>query len=206
MIRIVLAAIIVVSGWSGGCAAGVVDLGTVGKVYPIEETDYLTEIQEKIHNMDWQAIRQKHHEKLVNFRPHNPPKLPRATVARKFRVDVSHTLKADIPNGEGGILYPKGYTFNPLDYVNYTETLIIIDANDEAQLQWLEASAYKDDPACRLLLTDGPIFDLKNRMGRPLFLAGHNVVQRLKLQALPSIIRQDGSCMEVSEVVVAVEK
>ena len=53
--------------------------------------------------------------------------LPRARRDRTFPVDLTYTTSIDVPDGKGGILYPKGYIFNPLDYVIYPKTLVVND-------------------------------------------------------------------------------
>jgi conjugal transfer pilus assembly protein TraW len=41
---------------------------------------------------------------------------------------------------------------------------------------------------------------VSKKIGRPLFYADRKMVDRLKLKAVPSVIRQNGRFMEVAEV------
>lgn len=201
-IRSILVVLLILSVWVVVAHAGLVNLGVLGKTYPIREKDHLAVVQKRARNIDWQAMRNKQLERLRNFRPANPPKLPRAKVAQNFHVDVSHTLEADIPNAQGGVIYPKGYHFNPLDYINYTKTLVVIDGTDEAQLRWFEASGHSNNLSVRFLVTDGFLVHLMQRLQRPIYYADAHLVARLGLTALPAIVRQSGEMMEVIEIAI----
>mgnify|MGYP000439194096 CR=1 FL=1 len=136
------------------------DLGTVGTTYPVAEPDALEEILEAARKVDWSKVfdRSKWAERLRSFKPPQLPELPRAARDRVRPVDLTWTLPFDIPrvNEKGeivGILYPRGYAFNPLDYVTYPGVLVILDGEDPLQLSWFERSPYFDDPKARLLIT-----------------------------------------------------
>ena len=112
------------------------ELGRFGAVYPIVEPDALEEIRAKAARVDWKKVfnKEKMTRGIREYQPRDLVKLPAARHARTFLADMSHTLDMDIPDGKGGILYPRGYTFNPLDYVNLTRTLVIINGNDQKQV------------------------------------------------------------------------
>ncbi|RJP54071.1 MAG: hypothetical protein C4583_03515, partial [Anaerolineaceae bacterium] len=90
-------------------------LGTVGNVYPVVESDALAEIREAAVQVDWEKAieRQKKLAMIKNFRPRDLHPLPAAKADRSFLVDMTYTLDSNIPDGKGGVLYPKGFTFNP---------------------------------------------------------------------------------------------
>ncbi len=98
----------------------IMDLGTVGRVYPIAEKDCLNEIREKAKKLDWEKIRDESIEMAKNYKPENLVKLPKATQDKTFLVDMSYTLGNDIPDKDGKIIYHKGYRFNPLEYIDYS--------------------------------------------------------------------------------------
>ena len=114
---------------------------------------------------------------------------------------MTYTTEIDVPDGKGVILYPKGYTFNPLDYVTYPKTLVVIDGTDPDQVKWFAASEYDKRLDVMLLLTEGNFGTVSKRISRPLFYADRKIVERLKLKAVPSVIKQMGRLMEVTEVV-----
>ncbi len=194
--------------FSAHAFAGIKKLGVMGQIYPIAELDALHEIRIKAAGIDWGKMIQspENLKKLKNYRPKDVPKLPRAIHNRTFLVDMTYTLDFDIPNGKGGILYPAGYTFNPLDYIDYPRTLVVFDADDSEQMQWMETSGYAKDLNTRLLITDGTYFEVRSRIKRHVFFAMPAIVKRFQLQAVPSVIRQKGDKMEVKEIAIVSKK
>lgn len=179
-------------------AAHAVDLGTVGATYPVAESDALGEIEQKAKSIDWsRVIKRKSIEEYDG--PEDRVSLPRAPRERAFSVDMTYTLQMDIPDGKGGILYPKGYSFNPLDYVAFTRTLVLIDGTDPEQVKWFAASEYKGRLDVMLLLTAGSYRSLGKKLAVPLFYADNMLVKRLQLTAVPSVVRQEGRAMLVHE-------
>lgn len=175
------------------------ELGTFGMTYRIAERDALAEIEERTKQVDWNKVLDK--RKVENFQgPPDRVRLPHAKRNRSFPVDMTYTTEIDVPDGKGGILYPKGYTFNPLDYVTYPKTLVVIDGTDPEQVKWFAASEYDKRLDVTLLLTEGSFGPISKRISRPLFYADRKIVERLKLQAVPSVVRQKGRMMEVTEV------
>ena len=183
----------------------IMDLGTVGRVYPIAEKDCLVEIREKAKKLDWNKIKEESIEKAKNYKPENLVKLPNATQDRTFLVDMSYTLENDIPDRDGKILYPKGYRFNPLEYINYPIQLVVIDGSDSDQVAWFQNSPYAKDYRVRLLITDGYHVELRKKLKRPVYYAHRLIVERLQLDKLPCIVIQKGVHMEVKEIAIVSE-
>jgi len=177
-------------------------LGTVGRVYPVEEPDALAEIQEAATRVDWNKAMGlgKITEEIKRFRPNGLHSLPAAREDKAFQVDMTYTLGMDIPDGNGGVMYPKGYSFNPLDYLNMSSVLVVIDGEDQRQVAWFKSSAYMDDYHTKLLLSGGGYYDLSEELKRPVFYLQDNVASRLHLSAVPSVVRQSGKKIEVTEV------
>jgi len=173
-------------------------LGTFGKTYRIVERDALEEIMERAGQVDWQSKLDK--LKPENYRPGWLARLPRAGEDRTFLVDMTYTLGFDIPDGKGGILYPKGYRFNPLDYLPFNQTLVVVDGDDPLQLDWLQASELLSGPDTVLLLCGGSYVDLSKSLGRPVYYLNRQIVDRFHLRSVPSVIRRRDKLMEVREI------
>lgn len=182
-------------------AANARELGTVGATYAIAEKDALVEIEQKAKRIDWSKVIKRKPIEEYNG-PEDRMSLPRAVRDRSFPVDMTYTLEFDIPDGKGGVLYPKGYTFNPLDYVNFTKTLVVINGNDPEQVKWFAASEYRGRVDVMLLLTEGHYGRLGKKLDVPLFYADSQIVERLHLTAVPSVVKQEGKAMVVREIVV----
>jgi conjugal transfer pilus assembly protein TraW len=180
------------------------DLGTFGATYPVVEKDAIEEIKEKASKTDWRKHfdKKKIDEAVKGYRPDHIARLPRATQDRTFRVDMTYTIDFDVTDGKGGIVYPKGYTFNPLDYIEFPNVLVVIDASDKEQVTWLRSSEYVKDYRTMLFITDGGFWDLSHYLKRPVFYAARKIVDRLRLKAVPSVIRQSGRYMEINEIAI----
>ena len=180
------------------------DLGTFGAVYPIAEPDALTELKAKAAKVDWKRHldRERLSRKVRNYRPSDLKRLPAASRDRAFLSDLSYTLEKDIPDGKGGILYPGGYTFNPLEYVWMRRAIVVINGRDQRQVAWFRKSPWFRDINTLLLLTDGNHAVLGEGLRRPVFYANALIVGRLGLKAVPSVARQQGRYLEVREYAV----
>jgi conjugal transfer pilus assembly protein TraW len=184
------------------------DFGTVGQTYSVKEKDALTDIEEHVRATDWKKAmdKKKAKEKIENFKPEGLPSLPRAKENRSYLVDMTWTLPYDIPDGKGGILYPKGYSFNPLDYMNLPNTLVVLNGDDKKQVEWFQSSKYVNDPAVMLILSDGSYSKLMHKLKRPVFYANERIASRFNLQNVPAVVKQKGKFMEVTEYDVEIKK
>ena len=184
------------------------DLGQVGRVYPIAEPDALQEIEDRAAKVRWEEVlpEEKRRALVVNYRPKDLEPLPRAGEDRTRFVDMTYTLEADLPDGKGGILYPKGFTFNPLEYVSYPNVLVVLNGDDPDQVAWFEESALNQDPRVRVILTGGGWHEVGARIGKPAFYLSRPLRQRLQLEAVPAVAWQNGSDFTVREIDVAKAK
>jgi len=177
------------------------DLGTAGATYPIAEKDALREIEERAKEVDWEKAfdTKRMKERIRDYRPEGMETLPAAREDRVFTVDMTWTLDFDIPDGKGGILYPRGFSFNPLAYVFLPSVLVVVDGADARQVDWLRTSPFATDPRVMLLLTGGSYGAVMKRLKRPVFFANGKIIKRFQLKAVPAVIVQKGTVMEVRE-------
>lgn len=184
------------------CPLWAKDIGVSGMTYPIVENDALQEIEQKVKAIDWGKVanRKELEAKIRNYRPRDLPHLKKARHERVFAVDLIWTLDRDLPDGKGGVLYPRGYKFNPLDYVSYPRTIVVLDAADRKQLGWFAKSGLSADPKVLLMITNGGYHDVMQTFRRPVYYVNTAIVKRFKLQYVPAIIVQKGNMMEVREI------
>ncbi|MBP7529743.1 MAG: hypothetical protein KA801_17610 [Syntrophorhabdaceae bacterium] len=183
------------------------DLGTFGATYPIVEKDALKEIEQKAGRVDVSKIINKKRliDRVDNFRPSDMAELRKIGPARKesaFLVDMTYSLQFDIPDGQGGVLYPRDYVFNPLDYVVYPNTLVFLNGRNPKQVVWFRTSEYARDYRVKLIITDGSYLDLSRALRRPVFYASKALVNIFRIRAVPSVVKQKGNKMEVREIAV----
>lgn len=172
------------------------DLGRFGKVYPIVEPNLIEELQRKAPPIDLEQIRKDHE----TYQPQNLVKLPKTTADGSFQVDMTYTLDHDITDAQGNILYKKGFTFNPMEYVNFRGGFVVIDGSDAKQVQWFKATKYFGNKQALLLLTDGYAAQLAKDLHRPVFFLTKDMQSRLKLKSVPSIVVPVGMKLMVREV------
>lgn len=173
------------------------DTSTIGRTWPIAEPDAMTEIEAR-------AARQP-----ANMRDKFGPRagwsaLKGASLGTTGEDRVRHvvpfyTLDTEIRLPNGKLLYPKGFTFNPLTYVSLPPKLVVVHPRD---LGWaLKTAAFTD----WIILTGGggpgdDALSLGERHGRALFILEERVKERLGLTVAPVIGRQVGQKLELTEV------
>lgn len=200
LIFVVAASQIAVSGSS------IKDLGTVGATYPVVEADVVAELTKK-------AIRhEKTHrpdpllEQLKTYQPANLQKLPHAEQDRNFVITMDYSIEYDFVDGEGNILYPKGFTFNPLDYISFSAGLVVIDGTDPKQIRWFQKTPYADNHRVRLLLSDGYAFELSRLFKRSVFYLTKDIATGLQLTSVPAVVVQKEGDLLVFELKVIDEE
>ena len=174
------------------------DLGVVGKTYPIVEPDIILEMKQKMANQE-RLNSAMLRNKLRDYKPADLHELPNATKDNQKIVDMTYTLPADLLDADGKIIYPKGFTFNPLDYVTFRRGLVILNGNDREQLRWFEESPYYENHQAMLLITDGSAYDLISQLQRPVFYLTKDIAIRLQLATVPSVVVQEQDKMRVFE-------
>ena len=182
------------------------NLGVFGNIYKIAEKDSVVELEEKAAQVNWEKVfdRDKAEFSIKNYKP-DLIKLQKTDKNNQFLVDMTFFLKFDIPDGKGGILYPKGFSFNPLEYINFHRTIIIFDGTDDTQVKWCK-NTYADDYNTTLLISDGSYYELSEKFGRSVFYASADIINRFKIERVPSIIKRKDNYIEVREIVIEDQK
>ncbi len=173
------------------------NLGTIGMTYPIAEPDLIEEIKVSI---DYQKLAKVMGEHRQNYQAKDIYALPAVKINRTFYVDMTYTLDHDIPGENGEIMYPRGLTWNPLDYVSLPGGLVVINSEDIKQVEWFLKSPYNKNRQIKLLISAGFAAPLIKQLGRPVFYLTKTIADRLQLAAAPCVITQNGKKMMVREI------
>ena len=175
-----------------------VDLGVVGWVYPVVEPDIYQEASSKI-SRRWHELSAHINNQLNSYRSAELHFLPRANTGRRYLVDMTYTVEADLHDQAGRLVYPRGYRFNPLQYMTLSIGLVVIDGDDPSQLDWLMHSPYVEDHRVKILICRGDAGALSTRLGRAVYYLDREVAERLQLRAVPAVVVQKGTLLEVTE-------
>jgi len=202
---IALITIIMVLGMNAEVPAK--DLGKYGATYPVIEQDAIARLKSALAGYDWETFKKKQKEKIRNFRPKDLVDLPAARENKVSYVDMTYTLKEDITGKDGKVIYPKGYQYNPMEYVFMRRIIVFINGKDEKQIQWYKQSPYPSDMRTMLLITDGSYLDVRKKLHTlTVYYATGEIIGRMGIKALPSVAVQKGTQLEVREYALKKEK
>lgn len=176
---------------AGIAVAARADTSTIGRTWPIAEPDALSEIETKVATLPrdmsklygprekWSAM----HAAALGVAPAN----------RVRTVVPFHTLDFDIKLPDGRVLYPRGFTFNPLAFVSLPQRLVVVHPRD---LGW---ALRNSRPADFILLTAGDAIAQSERTGRAIYILEERVKARLGLTVAPVIVAQAGQKLVLTE-------
>lgn len=184
----------------------------VGKTYEFAEKDTLVEIQDYIKN-NKNKLQEKQKEvikqaknKLDNLSPNLSKKIPSAKVSKTYQISSNHTTEFDIKAPDGRVLYPKGFTYNVLDFIQIPYNIVFIDGNDTKELQWLKKSKYLGNAGSRILITNGKYKDVSKSLNTHIFFATDRIIERFSIKVTPTIAKQEKNKMILHEVCIECEK
>jgi conjugal transfer pilus assembly protein TraW len=187
-------------------AGSVTKIENTGDVFPIKEENIVDLIKEHVENnkdkiqAKFDKLREEQKEKIQAYKP--PDLSIELSPAREDAIrypDPSYTLKENIMDAEGKVLYPKGYKFNPLHYINMTDRYVFFDYTRPEQVQWIKEKKYDEQLNVRLIVTNGRIFDAMKDFGREIFYANDLILKRFDVQATPTLAYQEGDRIKLEE-------
>ena len=192
----ILTVALLLAGVSSAQAAEIVQLEPVGPTSVVIEIDLGDELRQRAVSVDVKQLRSAQ----ARYQPANLHALPRATKDTSTMVDLTHTLEQDLVDAQGTILYPSGFTFNPLRYVSLSGALVVIDGSDPEQVAWFKGSPYGDNHRALLLLSGGLAATLRDELVRPVAYLTEDIAQRLQLRAVPSVVVEQDNQLVIREV------
>ena len=183
--------------WQTQAEAGeIVQLEPVGPTSAVIETDLAEALRQRAISVDVERLRSAQ----ARYQPANLQALPQATKDATTMVDLTHTLEQDVQDANGQVLYPAGFTFNPLRYVSLTGVLVVIDGSDPEQVAWFKGSPYGSNRRALLLLSGGLAAALRDELRRPVAYLTEDIAQRLQVRAVPSVVVERDNQLVIREV------
>lgn len=181
------------------------DLGVVGRVWEISESNPIEDIKNKLKMMERNGEIDKHNEKIkeeIKKRIENPKNLGirRAEREREYYYDPSISKPHDLKDHKGQVYYKAGTVINPLDQVNMDSDLIFFDGEDRDQLEFaidLYRSSVKKPI---LILTGGSPIKLEKKYKLDFYYDQDSVItKKLKISRVPALVAQEGKFLKIKE-------
>ncbi|MCP3732754.1 conjugal transfer protein TraW [Sphingomonas sp. MG17] len=164
---------------------------TIGRTWPIAEPDAMAEIAARVARQPKDMAAQ--FGPRSNWSALRAAALGIAPADRTRDVVPFYTLDTEIRLPDGKLLYPKGFSFNPLAYVKLPQRLVIAHPRD---LGWALAAAR---PADFVIVTAGDAIELSERTGRAIYILEERMKDRLGLTVAPVIVAQAGQKLVLTE-------
>ncbi|AEA33619.1 conserved hypothetical cytosolic protein [Hippea maritima DSM 10411] len=179
-----------------------VNLGTYGATWPIKEQDALKQILSGLKHYNYRKIlnKQVFTSAFHRYEERLSTDLPRSKKHKIYTVDMTYTLPFDIRDAKGRIIYPRGYKFNPLDYIKVPFVYVIINGNDKKQVSWFMHSKYYNKVKSMLLICKGDVITLEKKIKMPVFYADKRIIKKFNLKVVPSIAYQKEDKFYVEEI------
>ncbi len=184
----VRAAVLALIGMGAAQASAVV----IGPTYPISEPDVLSVIKQRAAALDWKHYLETHPQQFKGTESVN---VARATRTQGRTFDPTYAIPADILDRDGKVLYAVGTRVNVLDRVHLPGRYIVISADD---YDWLR-DVGKPQPGDKVLLADGSALAERLRTHWPLYQLSARFVDRFGIQAIPCIVQQRGTLLQINE-------
>lgn len=187
------------------CSAGAKDLGTWGDLYPVQEQDMLTFIQQRLKSMEADgslAREQKAVQERVKAHILRPPPVTGLRLADKSEthyIDPTFTVDKDIADGKGVVFAHKGDRINPLEHVPFRETLYFIDGDDKRQIDWMKQQK-PDTVISKIVLVNGNIKTSGESLDAQVYFDQNGTLSRkFQLDAVPArvTVAADGKRLRV---------
>lgn len=184
----------------------------MGELYAIAEPDMLSVIEERAKNFDWQPVMERAQARAMrNLKPGFD--LPTATRDDEQFFTPIFTVPHDIeaPGREGGaktVLARRGQNINLLDHTRLQVPVIVFDPSDARQARmvkrWMAQPEYANADlfivGFNLQAIDAktPVtVEIAQAYKRPVYPLIAKLNERFGVQAVPSIVQQDGKRLRI---------
>jgi len=182
------------------------DLGVLGPVRPVTEPDLIGELQRRLAALDLDKLREQALERF--WQRAGFEELPVATEPRSREVDPTITAPRDVHTADGTLLVRAGETLNPLDWLPFTQRLVVFDATDERQVETARRLGREAGDLRVLYLAthlerstgwEG-LAAVEDTLDAPVYLLTPDVRERFALERIPAFVEARGRNFVVAEV------
>ena len=182
------------------------DFGQLGQTFPVVEADLLATIEARLQRaqatgeMDRvNAAFAKRVEAKVR-RPVPVSGITPAEEARTWNYDPTITLEREIRDHKGQVIAEAGQRINPLDFVSMRQSLVFVDGDDTAQVDWA-TKRFTELNAKIIFVNGSPIESMTARKRRFFFDQEGRLTGKFGIRHTPAVVEQTGKLLHVSETV-----
>lgn len=182
------------------------DFGQLGQTFPVVEADLLSTIEARLRRaqttgeMDRvNAAFAKRVEAKVR-RPVPVSGISPAEQARAWDYDPTIRLERAIRDHKGQIIAEAGQRINPLDFVSMRQSLVFVDGDDAAQVDWA-TKRFTELNAKIIFVNGSPIESMTERKRRFFFDQDGRLTSKFGIRHTPAVVSQAGKLLHVSETV-----
>ena len=76
---------------------------------------------------------------------------------------------------------------------------VFIDYTNKKQREWIKSEKLNKDITTRIIITNGKVFDAIKEFDREVFYANDVLIDKFKLEAVPSIVEQEQDRIKVKQ-------
>lgn len=184
------------------------DHGQKGPIYGILEPDMIDEIQRRAANVDWEKQKT---EAIANFwKKQDEFNLRPAEKTRERAIDMTIVSTQDIFHPDGRLIIKKGDRINPQAMMPMRHAYIIFDATSKKQIEIAKKAGDE------ILKKGKPVIYLFSKIDKergwshynetgdfvngPLYKLNKSIVDRFKLEVLPTVIEGQGDHVVAKEL------
>ena len=183
--------------------AEVIDLGTFGPVFSVEEENMIVSLKRKLQLLDEAGklddLKEQWKQKIKdNFkRPKPVAGIVNTTEARSFHHDPTLIIEHDIQTPKGDYLARKGDTLNPLLVMKPEKGFLFINGEDDTQIDFAKQHLEHFD----VILVAGSPLDAERQLKVPVFFdQGGYLTTHYGIKQVPAFLIVDHNLLLVREV------
>jgi conjugal transfer pilus assembly protein TraW len=180
-------------------------LGVHGKTYPIVENDFynwlILKVKEKekglkkFTNQDLQKLIEK--GMIVN----EFDDMPHCTKSSSKSIDLTYILDKNISDSNGNILYSKGTTVNPFNYVGLNKAYLFLDVDNITQINHYFMLAKESDNIQPMAVKGNlqRFYQISSNKGIPVPAgkASKLMLEKFQISCIPSLVTQKEKLINV---------
>jgi conjugal transfer pilus assembly protein TraW len=120
-------------------------------------------------------------------------RFPKAKKDAVYLIDPTYTLREDMRDQNGNVLFKKGMKANPAAYASLGR-YVIIDGNDPKQVEFAMAGNFR-----KIILVSGDLAKLMAQYKQRFYFVNDRIIDLVKLKKVPVVFEQEGSHVKVTE-------